>query len=148
MKNHHLIFACICVFFSLNQMATAAGHGPAKPAKKRTVANLSFKNINFAFNKTEIPKDSYAELDRCAKLITGNHVALKVAGYADNRGGYVYNWKLSQKRAAAVKQFLVLKGADSSKIAVTEFGFTHPIASNKTAAGRKKNRRVELHVAD
>ena len=148
MKNKSLTFACICLICLGPAQLVIAGPGPAGPAKGTAAAGLSFKNIHFRFNKTEIPQGCYEELDRCAKAISDNHLSLKVAGYADNRGGYVYNWKLSEKRAVAVKKFLVLKGADSTKIAVTEFGYTHPIASNQTAAGRKKNRRVEIKVVE
>ncbi|MGZ3777486.1 MAG: OmpA family protein [Mucilaginibacter sp.] len=114
----------------------------------RSLAATKVKNVEFAFNKQDIPAQYYPELDKVAKLMTNNNASLKVSGYADNKGGYVYNWKLSEQRAKAVKGYLASKGADTSRIATTEFGYTHPIASNKTPAGRKKNRRVEIHFAD
>jgi outer membrane protein OmpA-like peptidoglycan-associated protein len=110
----------------------------------RDLANTKFKNVEFAFNKEEVPSEYYPELDHIAQLMTSNNASINVSGYADNKGGYVYNWKLSERRAKAVKMYLAGKGADTTRIAATEFGYTHPIASNKTPTGRKKNRRVEV----
>ena len=118
----------------------------ARPA--RSLAAIKISNVQFGFNKVAVPSNCYASLNHVAKLMTDSSASLKLGGYADNKGGYVYNWKLSKQRADAVKAYLVSKGADSSKIAATEFGYTHPIASNSTAAGRRKNRRVEIKFAE
>ena len=130
----------------------------AKPVKKSVsrsrklsradLAGMRIKNIEFAFNKSTVPASAYENLDKVAKLMTDNKASLKLGGYADNRGGYVYNWKLSKVRADAVKAYLVSKGSDSTRIAAVEYGYTHPIASNKTPSGRQKNRRVEIHFAN
>jgi len=109
---------------------------------------MKFKNVEFGFNKTEIPVTSYKTLDKVAKLMVENDAALRLGGYADNRGGYVYNWKLSKARAEAVKAYLVKKGADEIRIAATEYGYTQPIASNSSKSGRQKNRRVEVKFAE
>ncbi len=109
---------------------------------------MSFKNVQFGFNKTTIPSSSYRTLDNVAKLLVENNAALKLGGYSDNKGGYVYNWKLSKARADAVKAYLVANGADESRIAATEYGYTKPIASNATAVGRRHNRRVEIKFAE
>lgn len=125
---------------------------PAKAAnakklygKKVDLKSVKIRNVEFGFNKATISPDSYSRLDQTAKLMMENKAGLKLSGHADNKGGYVYNWKLSQARANAVKEYLAGKGADSSRIAATEFGDTKPIASNKTKIGRKKNRRVEIN---
>ncbi|RZJ73435.1 MAG: OmpA family protein, partial [Flavobacterium sp.] len=89
-----------------------------------------------------------ATLDKVAKLMIDNDAALKLGGYADNKGGYVYNWKLSKARAEAVKAYLVSQGANESRIAATEYGYTKPIASNKSKHGRQKNRRVEVKFSE
>lgn len=115
-------------------------------AKKAVVSkkNLGFGNIEFDFNKSSIKKSYYEELDKVVSALQQNKSAVKVSGHADNIGAYVYNWNLSKARAQAVKDYLVEKGYDQSKIAATEFGDTKPIATNKTSEGRQKNRRVEL----
>ena len=143
------IFCCI---------ASADARKLARPSKKRhliekrlsssALADMKIKNVEFGFNKTTIPDNATNNLNNVAKLMKDNNAALKLGGYADNKGGYVYNWKLSKARAESVKAYLVSQGADSSRIAATEYGYTHPIASNKSPIGRKKNRRVEIHFAN
>ncbi|QNL52622.1 OmpA family protein [Olivibacter sp. SDN3] len=73
---------------------------------------------------------------------------VKLGGHADSIGPYVYNWHLSKSRADEVKSYLVSKGVDETRISSTEFGNTQPIASNETAEGRQKNRRVEIEVVE
>ena len=123
-------------------------NSPGKKMSPSALAAMKIKNIEFGFNKASVPDDAHANLDRITKLMKDNNASVKVGGYADNKGGYVYNWKLSQARAEAVKAYMVSQGADSSRIAATEYGYTHPIASNATPNGRKKNRRVEIKFAN
>lgn len=115
-----------------------------KSAIAITLKDISLENVEFDFNEAAIRSSSYQELDRVAKLLVDNKGALKISGHADNIGAYVYNWNLSKKRADSVKAYLKSKGADVERIAATEFGDTKPVASNKTAEGRQKNRRVEM----
>jgi OOP family OmpA-OmpF porin len=65
-------------------------------------------------------------------------------GHTDSIGTERYNQKLSERRAAAVKAYLVSKGIPASKITTIGKGETQPVATNKTAAGRQKNRRVDI----
>jgi outer membrane protein OmpA-like peptidoglycan-associated protein len=69
-----------------------------------------------------------------------------VDGHTDNTGSDDLNQKLSESRANSVKQYLVDNGIDESRIVATGYGETKPIADNKTAAGRSKNRRVEMKM--
>ena len=107
-------------------------------------AGMKIKSIHFGFNKADVTDIDFTNLEKVAKIMIDNKLSVKLDGFADSTGGYVYNWKLSKKRADAVKAFLVSKGVDSSRIASTEFGYTHPIATNKTSEGRRMNRRVEI----
>ena len=70
---------------------------------------------------------------------------MNIDGYTDNRGSKALNLALSQKRAESVKAYLVSKGVDAENINTTGNGMSNPIADNKTAASRAKNRRVEIH---
>ena len=72
---------------------------------------------------------------------------LQVEGYTDSVGGDDYNQKLSENRAAAVRDFLVAQGVPSDNITAAGYGKTHPVADNSTADGRAKNRRVQLVVS-
>lgn len=153
MKNRRFfknLSACIMliVSFGINAFALPEPNAVRNKTYKRALAALKFKNIEFAFNKTDIPTTYHKTLNKVAKLMVENDAALKLGGYADNKGGYVYNWKLSKARAEAVKAYLVSRGASESRIAATEYGYTKPIASNHTKAGRQKNRRVEVKFAE
>lgn len=125
-----------------NDKAPKAEKSAAKA--KVNLADVKLENIHFGFDQRAPKPDEIAELDRVAKLLIENKGSLKISGHADNIGTYLYNWKLSASRSQSVKDYLVSKGADESKIAATEFGDTKPIASNKTKSGRQKNRRVEM----
>ena len=70
--------------------------------------------------------------------------SLKLAGHTDNTGSKELNLRLSKERAESVKAYLVSQGANASRIEATGYGMGQPIATNKTAAGRQKNRRVEF----
>ena len=67
---------------------------------------------------------------------------VEVQGHTDSKGPETYNQMLSEKRAIAVKAYLVKEGIDSGRIEVKGYGESDPIASNDTEEGRKKNRRV------
>jgi OOP family OmpA-OmpF porin len=69
-----------------------------------------------------------------------------LAGYTDNVGSEAYNQRLSERRVAAVRDYVVTKGVESGRISGQGFGESKPIAENKTADGRAKNRRVEIKV--
>jgi len=71
---------------------------------------------------------------------------VKVTGYTDSVGSAAYNKKLSLRRAEAVRDYLVSIGVDPAKLEVDGAGMDNPVADNKTAAGRAKNRRVEVVV--
>ena len=102
-------------------------------------------NVEFKFNKADIQAKSHEELERFAAVMQ-KYPDLKVTieGHTDNVGGAKYNEKLSQKRAESVKKYLVDRfGIAASRLTAKGYGLTKPIADNKTAAGRQKNRRVE-----
>jgi hypothetical protein len=69
-----------------------------------------------------------------------------IEGHTDNKGGDDYNQKLSESRANAVKKYLVDKGVKAERIIAKGFGLSKPIATNDTAEGREKNRRVEFII--
>ena len=110
----------------------------------RRILNEAFQNLEFDFGKTTIRAQSYTTLDKVATLLVNKNFSLKLAGHTDNVGSESANMKLSKDRAEALKAYLVSKGANPSRIEATGYGETQPITSNKTAAGRQKNRRVEF----
>ena len=69
---------------------------------------------------------------------------LEIEGHTDNRGAADYNQRLSENRAKAVMDYLIVRGIASSRLSANGYGFSKPAASNATATGRAQNRRVEL----
>ncbi|EOR95201.1 outer membrane protein, OmpA/MotB family [Arcticibacter svalbardensis MN12-7] len=110
---------------------------------KKVVAD-AIKNLEFDFGKTTIRETSFASLTRVASLLINKNFSLKLAGHTDNVGSSASNTKLSKARAESVRQFLVSRGANASRIEATGYGEDQPIASNDTDAGRQQNRRVEF----
>ncbi|RVU00841.1 OmpA family protein [Mucilaginibacter limnophilus] len=110
---------------------------------KRVVRD-AIKNLEFDFGKATIRSTSNPSLDRVAQLLVNKNFSLKLAGHTDNVGSDAANLKLSKDRAEAIKAYLVSQGANPSRIEATGYGESQPIATNKTAAGRQQNRRVEF----
>jgi OOP family OmpA-OmpF porin len=110
----------------------------------RKVVKEAIRNLEFDFGKATIRSHSYPSLNRVAQLLIDKNFSLKLAGHTDNVGSNDANMALSKARAESIKSYLVSKGANASAIEATGYGETQPIATNKTAAGRQQNRRVEF----
>jgi len=105
------------------------------------------EGIYFDTAKSSIRDKSFARLDEAAKvLLDYPSLRVKITGHTDNKGTPGYNVKLSQSRADSVKNYLVHKGIDASRIATHGVGPDEPIESNKTRDGRAKNRRIEFEL--
>lgn len=103
------------------------------------------KNIYFETNSDNLKSESYPNLDKLVFIMNKFPEArLIVEGHTDSDGEDSYNMSLSQKRANAVKAYLVGKGIGENRIAAKGYGETMPVASNKTEEGKAKNRRVEI----
>jgi OOP family OmpA-OmpF porin len=118
---------------------------PVIPEEVKKRVDVAAKNILFVTGSAKLQKSSYKGLDDVVKIMTENPgMSLKIDGHTDNVGKDDYNQTLSENRAASVKTYLVSKGIDESRITAEGHGETMPIADNKTAAGRQKNRRSEM----
>jgi len=109
---------------------------------------IVLNNLFFDYDKAEIKKESYPELDRLSKLLqTNNALKIEIGGYTDSRGSEAYNDVLSKRRAEAVANYLVKKsGVGEKRISVQHYGENNPTADNSTAEGRQQNRRVEFKI--
>lgn len=107
------------------------------------------EKVFFDSGKATIQKRSFKVLDDVAALLTANTDVgpVTVEGHTDNRGSAAVNRKLSRARAEAVKTYLVQKGVGAARLGAKGFGPDRPAQSNKTAAGRDANRRVEFVLA-
>lgn len=106
------------------------------------------QNILFVTGSYRLAAKSFKGLDEVVKILNDNpDMKLAIDGHTDNVGKDDFNQTLSENRANAVKQYFISKGISESRIAAAGYGETMPIADNKTAAGRQKNRRVELKLS-
>lgn len=111
---------------------------------------LAYKQpINFAYNSDEIASESLPQIHRTAAVLKKYpNSTVRVAGYTDSLGNANYNVDLSQRRAKAVAMELVKEGVPAKNVSFIGYGAANPIATNKTAAGRAENRRVELEISN
>ena len=101
----------------------------------------------FDFDKSVLKPEGKAKLDDLVQKIQDIKLEVIIAvGHTDSIGSVAYNQKLTVRRAEAVKAYLVSKGIEKNRVYTEGKGKSQPIASNKTAEGRAKNRRVEIEV--
>ncbi|MCK4537400.1 MAG: OmpA family protein [Candidatus Krumholzibacteria bacterium] len=113
-----------------------------RPIEERFI----LRGVNFESGSTSLTPDSYAVLDQVVKsLMAYPEVKVEIRGYTDSVGSWESNLALSQKRADAVKNYVVNSGVMSDRILAKGYGEADPVSSNKTAAGRAENRRIEFH---
>lgn len=122
----------------------------AKPVPKTSVTQSKVTlqaDTLFDFDKSSIKPEGRAALDQVVKGIKGMKLEVVIAvGNTDSVGTDAYNMALGQRRADAVKAYLVNNGVESSRIYTESKGKSNPVATNATAEGRTKNRRVDLEV--
>jgi outer membrane protein OmpA-like peptidoglycan-associated protein len=110
------------------------------------IVNMS--DVLFDFNKYTLRPAAREKLAKISGIILSHPgLRLEVDGYTDSVGGDDYNMKLSENRADGVRSYLIGEGIVPDDIAAKGFGKDDPVASNDTAAGRQKNRRVEMVVS-
>jgi outer membrane protein OmpA-like peptidoglycan-associated protein len=104
--------------------------------------------INFDLNQASIRPEDLPELQKALAFVKRYPSSkISIEGHTDNSGGVKYNQTLSERRAAAVKDYLVKNGvADGGRISTVGHGQSKPLASNATRAGRMQNRRVEILI--
>jgi outer membrane protein OmpA-like peptidoglycan-associated protein len=104
-------------------------------------------NITFAVDSERFDNAFYPVLDSVAKVLSKfEKTSINVDGYTDSTGSFEYNQMLSERRAAAVSNYLRQVGVDALRIATRGFGERYPLASNETDEGRAQNRRVEIWI--
>jgi outer membrane protein OmpA-like peptidoglycan-associated protein len=109
--------------------------------------SIQLKNVFFVQSKAELRSESYPELDRLVKILRDNPtIEIELRGHTDSRGSAVANLDLSEKRVAAVRQYLVVKGISMKRITGKGFGGSMPIAPSTTEENRQLNRRVEFKI--
>lgn len=117
-----------------------------KKPEDEQVLEEAYNNLLFSLGTSNILASSYSSLDELAEYLKKSPTKkLRIVGHTDSAGSDEFNLTLSQKRADAVKTYLLQKGVPATSIIESiGMGETMPIASNDTAEGREMNRRVEF----
>lgn len=107
--------------------------------------HYSLKGVQFEYDSARLTADSVAALNDGLEILKRHaDLQVEVAGHTDSRGTDEYNLGLSQRRANAVRDYLVNHGVAASRLVTKGYGESQPVADNATDAGRALNRRVEL----
>ena len=119
----------------------------ADPSAGPLPKTFTFDNLNFESATTQLTPQSSATVTSLASILKAYpNARVALAGHTDNTGTPDANQTLSLDRANAVKSMLVSQGVNADAVSTNGYGQTHPIASNDTAEGRERNRRLELVV--
>jgi len=129
------------------EAAKPAAPPPAPPIQLPTKGSVTLTGVTFALNSANLTDTSRPVLDGVAAGLK-QHPLLKVEvqGYTDSTGSVAYNMRLSRRRAQSVREYLLGEGVDPSQLTARGYGPRDPVASNRTAEGRARNRRVVLEV--
>jgi len=137
---------------TFNGIEDADGCPDEKESKAKIVGErIKFRGkVHFALDRDSIKPQSHGLLEDVARILNkyDRIKTLLIAGHTDNQGASDYNRTLSEKRAEAVKQFLVDRGVEPERLKAKGFGETQPIASNESVEGRATNRRVEFKILE
>lgn len=133
---------------AMEQATQGTGIGVSQTADNQLKLDIP-SDLSFDSGQYHIKPGLHAVLDRFATTLTQNPVTtVRIIGHTDNVGSDATNNPLSVNRAAATRDYLVSRGVASNRIAIDGRGAREPIADNATAAGKAKNRRVEIFVAE
>lgn len=133
---------------AMEQATQGTGIGVTQTADNQLKLDIP-SDLSFDSGRYDIKPALHAVLDRFATTLNQNPVTtVRIVGHTDNAGSDAINNPLSVNRAAATRDYLVSRGVAASRIAIDGRGSHEPIADNATAAGRAKNRRVEIFVAE
>jgi len=138
----------IVLFFSLCIFLFSCARQQVKAPPSPQVIDKMTLQVFFDFNKDILTEADLKELPKAVAFVKKYPgTKIRLDGYTDSIGTDAYNMKLSERRAAAVKDYLIKEaGVDSSNITAVGHGGADPVADNKTPEGRTKNRRVEISI--
>lgn len=122
---------------------------PPEPAPAPVKSDVVLEGVTFETNSAVLATASKPILDDAAQGLKQHpRLQIEVQGHTDSTGSAPYNMGLSQRRAEAVRDYLVSAGVPAAQLSAKGYGRTQPVASNASAAGRAKNRRVVMHVLE
>ncbi len=142
---------CIAIAPGKPESTVSGGEYRIQPPKKVVVTEKKLElteKVYFDTGKATIKPASFPLLDEVAQTLKdhGEVKKVRIEGHTDSTGSTKVNTALSRKRAQAVRAYLVEKGVEATRLDAKGFGPSKPVADNKTAEGREKNRRVEFMI--
>ena len=127
---------------------TGPGEGVASPDEWEVVKSVKFPVIYFSYDQCSIGTREQRVLDRVAEYLVGKDgYGLIISGHCDERGSKEYNMALGEKRALAVKDYLISKGIAGERLKTVSYGEERPAIEGKEESVYAKNRRAELELA-
>jgi outer membrane protein OmpA-like peptidoglycan-associated protein len=129
---------------TVNSIEDADGCPDVVPDQVKAFTGV-IKGVEFETDSDTLRASSSEVLDKAVAVLTEfPNIKLEIGGYTDSQGSVEHNRQLSQRRADAVKKYLVDRGVSSERLEAVGYGPDKPIADNSTAVGRQQNRRVEF----
>jgi len=130
------------------KLAAGQGYGTMKlTIKFELPKTITLENVLFDTGKSSLKSSSFSELDEVVAVMTRKKtMQIEVGGHTDSIGSEASNVKLSQDRADAVRNYLISKGIDATRISAVGYGEALPVADNKDEKGRALNRRTEIRI--
>lgn len=130
-----------------SELAEALESMQAKETERGVVLTLG--DVLFETDKAQLKPGAATSLDRLAQfMVDYPERRVLIEGHTDSRGSDQYNQRLSRDRADTVRDALVLRGIDPTRIVTVGRGEAYPVATNETVAGRQQNRRVDIVISD
>lgn len=152
-----LMLACLLITAPLGAQDDDPGASAARfneiraseelSAIQKRIDNGELPKIRFDFDSSKLRADGFPGLDLIAEfLLSHPSIKIRITAHTSSEGGEDYNLKLSERRAKAVKGYLVKRGVPPPSIRFKGYGASQPVASNDTEGEREKNRRVEFSI--
>lgn len=118
-----------------------------KPVYESDSRRWVLVGVNFGLGSVRLKSEAYPVLFHAVQVLLSNpELQVEIEGHTDNIGSEKSNVRLSEKRANAVRNYLVARGVAASRLAIVGYGESRPIADNKTASGRAMNRRIQFRI--
>ena len=109
----------------------------------------NLKDVHFETNSANLKPASYKSLNELSEfMLLKKTLKIELAGHTDDEGENEYNLALSQKRADAVRNYLLMKGVPKDRVTAVGYGEEQPVASNETEEGKAMNRRTEVRILE
>jgi outer membrane protein OmpA-like peptidoglycan-associated protein len=124
---------------------------PPAPETKSTPPDrvVTLGDVVFDSGSAVLRPEAGPIIDRLAEFLRAHpQRSVLIEGFTDSAGSDKHNFRLSERRANAVRQALVNRGVAVERITLRAYGSAHPVASNSNKAGRQQNRRVEIVISD